>query len=257
MANIEYSNDIVNPKVFMAIYGVSGVGKTYALASLRKNLVIAVENGVLALKAAGTNTAFVRTSSIAEIKAFALRAEELLAKDPENAPYETISIDSVSALCEEVISKLVNARTEDIDYLARDFNVERGKIAEGIRDGRMAYSKMGTMLEELLRFLSNLPHLNVVCVFKQGRVANDRNVMELAPSIPGKTAVQNIAYAFDEVLAIRVVKDQNGAPQRQVLTQYDGEYIAKDRSGQLSIIEEPDLQKLMDKIKGVTNGSKN
>lgn len=68
--------------------------------------------------------------------------------------------------------------------------------------------------------------------------------------MPGNKTGQQLPYFFDEVLALRVEKDNEGNAQRALMCDSDGIWAAKDRSGKLDIWEEPDLGAIIAKIGG-------
>jgi hypothetical protein len=70
------------------------------------------------------------------------------------------------------------------------------------------------------------------------------------PSLPGNKTAQKLPYFFDEVLALRVEKDEDGVTQRALLTDGDGLWLAKDRSGKLDQWESCDLGEIISKIGG-------
>jgi hypothetical protein len=59
-----------------------------------------------------------------------------------------------------------------------------------------------------------------------------------------------LPYLFDEVLALRVERDSDGAVQRALMCESDGLWLAKDRSGKLDAWEAPDLGAVISKIGG-------
>jgi hypothetical protein len=71
-----------------------------------------------------------------------------------------------------------------------------------------------------------------------------------APSMPGNKTGQQLPYFFDEVLALRVERDAEGNVQRALMCDSDGLWLAKDRSGKLSLWESPDLGSIVEKIGG-------
>jgi hypothetical protein len=72
-----------------------------------------------------------------------------------------------------------------------------------------------------------------------------------APSMPGNKTGQSLPYFFDEVLALRVEKDAEGMTRRALMTDGDGLWLAKDRSGKLEVWEDADLGEIIKKIGGV------
>lgn len=62
--------------------------------------------------------------------------------------------------------------------------------------------------------------------------------------------MQDMPFFFDEVLALRIVKDKDGNSRRALMCQADGLWTAKDRGGKLSVWEEADLGAIISKING-------
>jgi hypothetical protein len=68
--------------------------------------------------------------------------------------------------------------------------------------------------------------------------------------MPGNKTGQALPYFFDEVLALRCEPDADGKPQRALMTDSDGVWLAKDRSSKLDIYEPADLGAVIRKILG-------
>lgn len=75
----------------------------------------------------------------------------------------------------------------------------------------------------------------------------DNGAVKWGPSMPGKKLGPNLAYFFDAVFAMRVKQTDEGIT-RALQTTTDGQWTAKDRSGALATFEEPDLEKILNKI---------
>ena len=81
--------------------------------------------------------------------------------------------------------------------------------------------------------------------------ATDENGRILySPSMPGNKLGQMLPYFFDEVLALRVERDSDGATHRGLMCDSDGLWTAKDRSGKLSAWEDAELGAIIRKITG-------
>ena len=81
--------------------------------------------------------------------------------------------------------------------------------------------------------------------------ATDENGRILySPSMPGNKLGQMLPYFFDEVLALRVERDSDGATHRGLMCDSDGLWTAKDRSGKLSPWEDAELGLIIRKITG-------
>jgi len=68
--------------------------------------------------------------------------------------------------------------------------------------------------------------------------------------MPGNKTGQALPYFFDLVMALRVELDADKNPVRALMTQSDGMWQAKDRSGQLDRSESADLGAIIKKIGG-------
>jgi hypothetical protein len=230
---IKYTNDIEFMNTMIAIYGNSGVGKTYFCGTakdLSKVLVLSSEHGTLTLKS--KKIAFMEIDSWADL----MNALKLIAR--EDCPFQIICFDSISDFLE-------------MDFREKSTEIDPKTKALKYPDQRKVYLEVGEDMKDIFRKLRGLSK-DIVCIFKQGRVADQFNVTEFAPAVPGAKASQDIPYFFDAVLALRMVKYSDNTNERQLLCQPDGEYIAKDRSGTLANIERPDLGYILDKMKGNT-----
>lgn len=224
-----HTDDIELMNIMAAVYGNSGVGKTYFCGTAKdpsKVLILSSEHGTLTLR--NKRIAYAEISTMADLA----QALKIIASTERPCPYEIICFDSISDFCE------MDFREKTVD--------EDGKPK--IADKRQAYLEVAEDMRYILRKLRDLKK-DVICIFKQGRVANQFNVTEFSPLIPGSKAAQDIPYFFDEVFALRIVKDAGGNFERQLVCQPDGEYIAKDRSGMLDPVEPADLGYILDKIR--------
>ena len=92
-------------------------------------------------------------------------------------------------------------------------------------------------------------HVVFVCKMEKQNVDN---VMSYEPKMVGTKLGQSITYFFDEVLALRVIEDQDEdgkiIKKRWLQTEIGQGHTAKDRSGKLESFEEPNLASLIDKL---------
>lgn len=121
--------------------------------------------------------------------------------------------------------------------------------AQGKPDLRGAYGLLG---REMLGFATQLQHarsLNVIltCAMEQSKDDFGRLVWE--PHIEGSKTGRELPGIVDEVISYSLIDFGDGTPTRAFVTQKDNPYglPAKDRSGRLDPIEEPDLGKLIAK----------
>lgn len=203
------------------VHGQAGIGKTCLCASLPNPIILSVESGLLSL--ADVDIPVIEIKTIDDLA----EAYDWLAESEEGRQYQSVCLDSVSEIAEVVLSN------------------EKGKE----KDPRKAYGNMQEIMAELMRNFRDLPGRNVYFSAKQERIQDESGRILYGPSMPGQKLAQQIPYLFDEVFCYQMVKDQNGVPQRILLTQPDGISVAKDRSGKLDMWESPDLGAIIEKIR--------
>src|SRR5690606_7096249 len=80
---------------------------------------------------------------------------------------------------------------------------------------------------------------------------DDFNRKQFVPQIDGAKTGLELPGIVDEVISMVELKDDDSAPYRAFVCQTLNPFgfPAKDRSGRLDMIEQPDLGRLMDKIR--------
>jgi hypothetical protein len=150
----------------------------------------------------------------------ALRSGELV--------YDSVCLDSVSEISEILLVH------------------EKGRN----KDGRMAYQNVSEAVTSLMRSFRDLD-MHVLFICKEGKENND-GVFFFGPKMASKPLGDAITYFFDEVLALRVIEDQdddgNPVAARWLQSRIGQGYTAKDRSGKLEAFEEPNLTALIAKL---------
>ena len=214
------TKDIAVQGVKILVYGQSGAGKTTLNKSLRNPLVISAEAGLLSLH--GTDIPYLMVNTIEELyEAYSFVLEHL-------GEYETICLDSISEIAEVVLSA-------------------EKKVS---KDPRQAYGAMQDKIADVIRSFRDIAGVDVYFSAKAEKTQDEAGRILWGPSMPGNKTGQQMPYFFDEVLALRVERDSEGTTQRALLTDSDGLWLAKDRSGKLDTWETPDLGAIIDKIKG-------
>ena len=178
-------------------------------------------------------------SSMKAVEAVTLQANVLAS--PLKEKYGTVE-DRVSAY------EKLNEQREAAEKAAQKEREKAEKEKE--KDGRRAYSNMGEKIIALVKLFRDIPNRNVYMSAKINRMEDNMGTVVYAPSLPGKSAAQDLPYYFDGVYALRVERDQEGNPHRMLMTQPDGQWTAKDRSGKLDMWEKPDLGIIIEKIRG-------
>jgi hypothetical protein len=209
-----------NMNINCLIYGQAGSGKTTLAGTVESPLILSAEAGLLSI--AGMDLAYAEIGSITDMR----DAYAWLKSSQEASEYKTIFVDSISEIGEVVLAS-------------------EKKLS---KDPRQAYGNMAEVVTDLMRAFRDLPY-DVVMISKLEKVQDEMGRMLYSPSMPGNKVGQGLPYLFDEVLALRVEKNDEGT-YRVLQTASDGCWLAKDRSGKLEQWEAPDLGAVIDKIRG-------
>ena len=202
------------------VYGQAGAGKTSLIPTLPNPIVLSAEGGLLSIQDA--ELPYIEITTMAELQ----EAYKWLAESAEAAQFESVAIDSISEIAEVCLNyeKKVN------------------------KDPRAAYGAMQEQMADIIRAFRDLPAKHVYMSAKLEKTQDEMGRILYAPSMPGNKTGQSLPYFFDEVLALRVEKDAEGATQRALMCDSDGLWLAKDRSGKLDAWEAPDLTVIINKI---------
>ena len=206
----------------MLVYGQAGAGKTGLIKTLPSPIVLSAEGGLLSIQDA--DLPYIEISDMETLK----EAYSWLASSSEAKPYKSIALDSISEIAEVVL----------------------GAEKKAAKDPRQAYGAMQEQMAEIIRAFRDLPGRHIYMSAKLEKTQDEMGRVLYAPSMPGNKTGQALPYFFDEVLALRVEKDADGATQRALMCDGDGLWLAKDRSGKLDAWEAPDLGAIIAKISG-------
>lgn len=243
-----------------AIFGAHGIGKTSLLKTLNPatTLFLDLEGGDLAVQDVPVDEIKISTWQEAQNMACLItgpnpsrRSDQVysqahydfLEKNIDLNKYTTIFWDSISVasrLCWQWATGMPEA-----------FSEKTGKA-----DNRGAYGLVGRELIQWLTTIQHCPNKDVWVVGGLNRQEDDYGRTIWTPQIEGSKAGNELPGIFDEIIAMVELKNDEGNPYRAFVTNKVNQwgYPAKDRSGKLDLIEEPHLGKLMNKIKGGSNG---
>lgn len=248
--------------VKLVLLGKSGIGKTTQLKTLPEasTLFVDLEAGDLAVKdwcgdcirpqtwpefrdlavyLAGPNPALPNEAAFSE--AHYRHVCERYGDPQQLEKYETYFIDSLTVLSRLALTWAKN---------------QPQAISErtGKPDTRGAYGLLGT---EMLGALTHLQHArgkHVVFVAILDERMDDFNRKVFVPQIEGAKTAAELPGIVDEVVTLAEIKVEDGSAYRAFVTQTINPYgyPAKDRSGQLDLLEPPNLRALIDKCAAAT-----
>jgi phage nucleotide-binding protein len=217
---LKSTGDLGNQGLKVLVYGQAGCGKTTLSKTLPKPVVLSAEGGLLSLK--DDNIPYIEIKSMTDL-------HDAYAWLQDSDEFESVVLDSISEIAEVVLAheKKIN------------------------KDGRAAYGEMDVQLSEIIRAFRDLD-MHVLMTAKLEKQQDEMGRMLYFPSLPGNKTAQKLPYFFDEVLALRIEKDEDGKTQRASMCDSDGLWLAKDRSGKLEAWESPDLGEIIAKVGGAS-----
>lgn len=215
------------------IHGPAGYGKTVLAATMPgPSIIVSAESGLLSLQPANQERLFGKGNAV-DIPVINVKTGQdfkdayAILSGADGKGFKSIAVDSLSEIAEVI--------------LANELRLAK--------DPRQAYGRMQEVMTEYIRKFRDLHGKHVYFTAKQDKSADSDGVTRFGPMMPGKTLTQMVAHFFDEVFALCISqRDAQGNTYRYLRTRPDIQYNAKDRSGALDEIEEPNLSKIVSKI---------
>ncbi len=158
--------------------------------------------------------------------------------------YDTYFVDSITVLSRLALTW---ARVQPAAFSERT----------GKPDSRGAYGLLG---QEMITALTHLQHArgkNVVFVAILDERIDDFNRKVFVAQIEGSKTALELPGIVDQVVTFSELKTEDGTSYRAFICQTVNPwgFPAKDRSGHLDVVEEPDLLKLIRKCAGANNAN--
>ena len=241
------------------IFGKSGIGKTSLLWTLdpATTLFMDLEAGDLAIEGWAGDT--IRPRTWDECRDFAVFIGGPNPALRDDQPYSQAHFDAVVARLGDP-AQLDRYGTVFIDSITVAgrlcFQWTKGQPEAfsdktGKPDIRGTYGLHG---REMIAWLTHLQHTrskNIWFVGILDEKLDDFNRKQFAPQIDGSKTGLELPGIVDEVISMVELKDEDGAPYRAFVCQTLNPFgfPAKDRSGRLDMVEQPDLGQLMNKIR--------
>ncbi len=215
---INKTSDKKKTRISILNYGPSGIGKTSLASSLEKTLIISAESGLLSLKKFDID--YVTVNSIKDLR-------EIITMLKQGTDYKNIFIDSITEISRIVLDEL------NQEYPDR-------------KDTFVLYGEYAKLMRGIVISFRDLEPYDVILTALPKVEKDETNKRFTTCDLTGKIASQLPAY-FDEVFYYDFVGEEN---TRALLTQGSDKIVAKDRSGRLKKYEKPNLQAIINKIKG-------
>lgn len=211
--------------VKILVYGESGVGKTTLCATAPAAIILSAESGLLSL--GGFRIPVIKIEKFEDLN----EAFKWVTESKDAAQFQTICLDSVTEIAEVV---LANAK-------------------KSAKDPRQAYGELIDKMNVVIKGFRDIPGKNVYMSSKMEYTKDElTGAMKYGPMMPGSKLGQQLPYLFDEVFRLGVFKTTKNEQYRALVTQPELQYVAKDRSGKLDAIEQPNLAHIISKITGAT-----
>jgi len=215
------------------VYGRSGIGKTWLIPTCPKPIIISTESGLLSI--AGDDfpeIPVIKVSTLEDLKV----AFKTVKKN--KGKFKTVCLDSITDIAEAILSHL----------------------KKNTKHGAAAYGKLNEEIGDLIRDFRDLP-MDSYFIAQLAYKENAAGIECARPAMPGNTLRNQLPYFFDEVLCLRFSGDEEEDDEedttsyRYFQTAPDLAYDAKDRSGALDAMEEPDMKKIFKKIRKRIKGN--
>ena len=216
-----------NEGVKVLCYGRAGVGKTTLIQTAPSPLILSAEAGLLSLR--NVDIPCVEIRSIADLT----DAYNFVKDSADASKFDTICLDSITEIGEVV---LTDAKKEN-------------------KDIRKAYGDLIERVTTLVKGFRDLRGKHVYFSAQEAKSRDENNVVSIGPSMPGSKVGERLPFWFDEVFHLAIGTTADGVAYRYLRTSPDIMHEAKDRSGALDEIEEPDLGKIFDKICNPRHGA--
>jgi phage nucleotide-binding protein len=229
---IQNTSNVHQVNLKCLVYGASGIGKTTLAGTLEgKTLIVSAESGLASLRGTEIDYVDITQDSEGKLLSSTQRLENLgdiykqLLLPETRDTYTNVFVDSL---------------TEIADIVADHMSTEHPDKSDTFKMWGEYTKKMAS----IIRSFRDLPHYNVVFTCLEDETQDESKLMHYGPSMSGKKVKQMLVPMFDEVFRYCMHGDD-----RILVTSKTASSVAKDRSGQLGVSEEPCLTTIFKKIR--------
>jgi hypothetical protein len=238
------------------LLGASGVGKTPQLYTFNPEttLFIDVEAGDLSvLKYTGDTIRVSTWADMRDLCVFIAGPDAALSAD--NAFSEAHYAHAIKKFGDpSQLNKYTTFFIDSITQLSRmclrwakshpSIITERGKT-----DGRAIYGLLANEMISAILHLQLAREKNIIYVAILNEKTDDFGRKYYEAQLEGSKTAMETPGIIDEIIVMANLKDSNGKPYKAFITKADNSwgYPARDRSGNLELLEPPDLHKLIQK----------
>jgi hypothetical protein len=254
------------PKINIAVFGPSGVGKTTLARTLDPNstLFVDLEAGTLAIQGWPGDVLDVRAVAT-QLGAHPWEVARALAlfiggADPSdaNGAYSKATYDKVFAAFSKAVdlNKYKTVFVDSITVASREcfrwaqVQPEAMSDKTGKPDTRAAY---GLLKREMMRWLTHLQHCpkSIIVVGILDSEKDELGRLVHTPQVEGSATARELPGIFDQMITLNNFSQEDGTLYRGLVCQQQNQwnYPAKDRSGRLELLEPPHLGRLIEKIR--------
>jgi hypothetical protein len=237
------------------ILGPTGVGKTSQLRTLdpERTLFLDIEAGDLSVQDLKVDT--VRIDDWSTACDLACRLSGPNPSYPASSCYSEAHYNAIGGPLEN-LDRYSTLFIDSITTVSRlsfrhaEQQPEATSERTGRKDVRAAYGLHGRQMIAWLNQLQHARGKNVIFVGILERVVDDFNRSEWQLQLEGGKTGRELPGIVDEVITMQFIDFGDGVPTRAFVCTSPNpwQYPAKDRSGRLEQIEEPNLGKLIAKL---------
>ncbi len=237
------------------LVGPPGAGKTYRLRDLdpAHSLFVDIEAGDLSVVDLPVPT--IRINDWSSLRDLAVRIGGPNASFPPNSSYSQAHFEAVGGFLPDLEiyeNFFIDSITQASRLCFRSCEQQPENFSErtGARDVRATYGLLGREMITLLQHLQHVRGKNVVLVAVLEQVVDDFHRAHLEIQTEGARTGRELPAIIDEIITLNFVDFGDGKLVRAFVCTSPNPwgYPAKDRSGRLEQLEEPNLGKLITKL---------